>query len=490
MMTLMKSSEGFDAAIDLGILRKGGFLAPPSILPGVVRVIDTVAILLSATVATAFFAAVDQAGAERQAVCVAAVLIFYHMIASLRRLYALRVIANPVSRTDGVILALSAAVLMFLGLAAGFGLVESYASWWLLAFAGLSVPLLLTGRVLAWPVFRRLGEQGVIGRSIAVLGVGEQSQRFLRRLKEAQPYFFSVTGVYETRRGESDVSFVEGHPILGDVAALLAHARKHKIDDVVLAFPWSADRQVAATVETLRELPINIYLSSDLTGCDLAYRPELGNYRELPIFEVVQRPISGWSAALKAVEDYALATVALILISPLLVAIAIAIKFDSPGPVFFMQERLGFNNKVFRIYKFRSMFHRKTAEATVVQAQKKDPRVTRVGRFIRATSLDELPQLLNVLNGTMSLVGPRPHALSHNKEYGAQIRGYFARHRVKPGITGWAQVNGLRGETRELEKMEARIRHDIHYADNWSLLFDLRILFVTAFVVPFQKEAY
>jgi putative colanic acid biosynthesis UDP-glucose lipid carrier transferase len=116
--------------------------------------------------------------------------------------------------------------------------------------------------------------------------------------------------------------------------------------------------------------------------------------------------------------------------------------------------------------------------------------VTRVGRFIRATSLDELPQLLNVLNGSMSLVGPRPHALSHNKEYGAQIRGYFARHRVKPGITGWAQINGLRGETKALEKMEARIRHDIHYADNWSLLFDLRILFVTAFVVPFQKEAY
>jgi exopolysaccharide biosynthesis polyprenyl glycosylphosphotransferase len=210
----------------------------------------------------------------------------------------------------------------------------------------------------------------------------------------------------------------------------------------------------------------------------------------MPLFEVVQRPISGWGTILKAVEDYVLGTLLVVALSPLLLAIAVAIKLDSPGPVFFTQPRLGFNNRTFRIFKFRSMYHRKVPERRVQQASRGDPRVTRVGRFIRRTSLDELPQLFNVLNGTMSLVGPRPHAISHNEDYGARIRGYFARHKVKPGITGWAQINNLRGETETLCKMEARVRHDIYYAENWSLLFDLRILIVTVFVVLFQKSAY
>lgn len=209
------------------------------------------------------------------------------------------------------------------------------------------------------------------------------------------------------------------------------------------------------------------------------------------MFEVERRPIAGWSSLIKAVEDYAFASLALILLSPLLILTAIAIKIDDPkGPVFFMQKRLGFNNRVFEIYKFRSMYQNSDDGDVVRQATKGDPRVTRVGRFIRATSIDELPQLLNVINGSMSLVGPRPHALSHNEEYGRRIRGYFTRHKVKPGITGWAQVNGLRGETELLEKMEDRIRHDVYYAENWSLLFDIRILVMTVLVLFFQKTAY
>ncbi|WP_333834786.1 exopolysaccharide biosynthesis polyprenyl glycosylphosphotransferase, partial [Rubrimonas sp.] len=279
-------------------------------------------------------------------------------------------------------------------------------------------------------------------------------------------------------------------PVLGGLDDLLSYARRQKIDDVVVAMPWNANRNVTATIEKLKELPVNVYLSSDLIGYELAFRPVAAQFSSLPMFEVVQKPISGWSYALKTLEDYILTSLILLLLAPFLIFIAIAIKIDSPGPVFFMQQRLGFNNKPFSIYKFRSMYHRETPETVVKQATKGDPRVTRVGRFIRATSLDELPQLLNVLDGTMSLVGPRPHALSHNEEYGAQIRGYFARHRVKPGITGWAQVNGLRGETEALELMEARIQHDIYYAENWSLFLDLRILVMTALVVFFQKSAY
>ena len=180
----------------------------------------------------------------------------------------------------------------------------------------------------------------------------------------------------------------------------------------------------------------------------------------------------------------------LVLILPLLVAIATAIKLDSRGPVVFRQKRYGFNNEVFDVYKFRSMYFNRPPEQGVPQAKRNDPRVTRVGKFLRATSLDELPQVFNVLQGVMSLVGPRPHAVAHNEEYAETITGYFARHRVKPGITGWAQVNGWRGETDTHVKMENRVRHDIEYIENWSLFLDLKILFMTAFVVFVQKSAY
>jgi Undecaprenyl-phosphate glucose phosphotransferase len=330
----------------------------------------------------------------------------------------------------------------------------------------------------------------LIGRNMAVLGVGEQARRFLRRLDVAKPFFTTVVGVFDPDPAASDDRTFEGRPVRAGLDALLAAVRRGEIEDVVVTMPWNADRQVADAVERLKELPINVYLSTDLVGFELAFRPVTGDLADLPVFEVVQRPISGWSSTLKALEDKILATLAILLISPLLIVVAIAIKLDTPGPVFFKQRRLGFNNREFEIYKFRSMRHRAQPEARTPQASRNDPRITRVGRIIRKTSIDELPQLFNVLNGTMSLVGPRPHALDHNEEYSRQIRGYFARHKVKPGITGWAQVNGLRGETETLDKMEARIRHDVYYAENWSLFFDIRILIQTVLVVLFQRSAY
>jgi putative colanic acid biosynthesis UDP-glucose lipid carrier transferase len=170
--------------------------------------------------------------------------------------------------------------------------------------------------------------------------------------------------------------------------------------------------------------------------------------------------------------------------------VAIAIKLESKGPVIFRQQRYGFVNKIFWIYKFRTMTHRTDAERITVQATRNDVRITRFGRLLRRLSIDELPQLLNVLNGTMSLVGPRPHAIDHNEAYSQLIRGYFARHRVKPGLTGWAQVNGYRGETRTLEDMEARVRYDIYYVENWSVLFDLKILAMTLVVCLTGRNAY
>ena len=276
----------------------------------------------------------------------------------------------------------------------------------------------------------------------------------------------------------------------GDFEHFARFARQHKVDDIILAFPWSQDNQIVAMVERLRELPVNIYLASDLIGFRLAFQQSPDHFGEMPVVEVMGRPFIGWSGLQKRLFDFAVACAALPIVLPLMLLIALCIKLESKGPVFFRQERYGFANDRFLIWKFRTMHHEPAEPGKTVQATRGDLRVTGVGRFLRRASLDELPQLINVLNGTMSLVGPRPHAVDHNEAYARVIGGYFARHRVKPGITGWAQVNGLRGATQALEEMEARVKHDIYYTENWSLLFDLKILAMTLVTVISGRNAY
>lgn len=398
-------------------------------------------------------------------------------------------IMRPIRQADNVAVSIVTSFLFLLTVIYGLDVAFMFDSRWILSFLLAALVGVLGLRVGAFALLRVLSRRRVIGRNLVVLGTGAQSARFLRKIQRDPPYFTEVLGVFAVDADSASGEW-EGFPILGDIDDLLRYARNELVDDIVVAMPWNADRTVIETVEKLKELPVNVYLGSDLVGFDLAFRPVLGSFSQLPLFEVVQRPISGWSAAAKKALDFLLAGIGLILLSPLLLLVAIAVKIDSPGPVFFMQKRLGFNNRPFSIYKFRSMYHNNGAERVVQQATKGDPRVTRVGRFIRATSIDELPQLLNVFDGTMSLVGPRPHALSHNEEYGAQIRGYFARHKVKPGITGWAQVNGFRGETADLELMRRRVECDVYYTENWSLLFDIKILVMTVLVVLFQRTAY
>jgi exopolysaccharide biosynthesis polyprenyl glycosylphosphotransferase len=205
---------------------------------------------------------------------------------------------------------------------------------------------------------------------------------------------------------------------------------------------------------------------------------------------IASKPLAGWRVVLKTLEDKILAMLLLTIFSPLMVLIAFAIKIDSKGPILFRQRRYGYNNKEISICKFRTMKHNGVADEGALQAVRDDARVTRVGRILRRTSLDELPQLLNVLDGSMSLVGPRPHPVPLNERFASVIRGYYARHRMKPGITGWAQANGLRGETDSLEKMKARVELDIEYIENWSISRDLYILAKTAYAVWVQDTAY
>jgi len=200
--------------------------------------------------------------------------------------------------------------------------------------------------------------------------------------------------------------------------------------------------------------------------------------------------MQGLNVCFKTIFDYVFAVVALVLISPLLLLIALAIKLDSPGPVIFKQKRHGWNGKIIHVYKFRSMKVHQETGLTITQATRNDPRITRIGAFLRRTSLDELPQFFNVLQGRLSVVGPRPHAVAHNEQYKELVPRYMLRHKVKPGITGWAQINGYRGETNTLDKMEKRVEHDLHYIENWSLWLDCYIIFMTIFKGFVNKNAY
>jgi Undecaprenyl-phosphate glucose phosphotransferase len=283
--------------------------------------------------------------------------------------------------------------------------------------------------------------------------------------------------------------YVGGYPVLGTVNELLAFARRNPIDQIIVALPWDAENRLLAWMKKLRSLPVDVRLCPDMIGFHLPHR-QVTHVGGVPMLNVFEKPLAGWNYIVKIMEDRVLAAGILVLIMPLLLVICALIKLDSRGPVLFRQKRYGFNNEVIEVFKFRTMYVDGCDDQAVAQATKQDPRVTRVGRILRRTSLDELPQFLNVLSGTMSIVGPRPHAVAHNEQYSRLIDEYLARHRVKPGITGWAQVNGLRGETETLDKMEQRVRYDLYYIENWSLLFDIRIILRTLFVGFSHPNAY
>ena len=484
----MKDGVHTDLALHSDAFR--GYVYDPSIISGIVAFVDVMAILSAAVICYAFQISYNHNTVEYYASCAVFVAFAYSVLAHRARMYDVSSIMNPYSQSDGLALCLLTAFFFFFALVFSLKVSDIYSRIWIYSFGASSFAGLMTTRLIGYYIFRRLSKKNLIGRNVVVLGAGEQGRQLLARHAQTSTYFVSIVGVFDDdqqRIGQD----VEGYPILGNLDSLVAHVRERRIDDVIISLPWSADKRVAETVERLRELPVNIYLSADLAGFQLKFRPAPGHFRQLPMFEIVERPLSGWAVVAKMIEDYVLACIIAILLMPLFAVVAIAIKLDSPGPVLFRQKRLGFNNQTFSIYKFRSMHcHEEAPDARTRQATLHDPRITRVGRFIRRTSIDELPQIFNVLNGTMSLIGPRPHALDHNEDFAREVRGYFARHRVKPGLTGWAQVNGLRGETDTLEKLKARVEHDVYYIENWSILFDIRILVLTAFVVLFQKNAY
>lgn len=357
------------------------------------------------------------------------------------------------------------------------------------AGCGLALTLGRTAMVL---VTRALRRQGLFDQRSAVIGTGQQAVDLVRYISQHKVLTLSLIGFFDDDAMPSSNGHDGSLPYLGDLAALLAAIRDGMVDRVIIALPLNQESRVRAIVNRLSETPVEIRLAPTNECFSWTQNP-LVILGELPVVTLLDWPLSRRQRLLKAMEDRLLALLALLILMPLMLIIAIAIKLDSPGPVLFRQQRQGFNCRNFAILKFRTMRAASASGEAVVQAQKKDPRVTRIGSILRRTSMDELPQLLNVLYGHMSLVGPRPHAASTRaagRLFGEIAQSYPSRHNVKPGMTGWAQVCGWRGETQSEEQLLRRLEHDLYYVRHWSIWFDLHIMARTVAAVLRQHNAY
>ena len=324
-------------------------------------------------------------------------------------------------------------------------------------------------------------------RSVVLIGANDVSLRFAASARNNPHQLLGVHGYFDDRAEDRWPSeMVE--PMLGRMDDIANYVRKHHIKMIFISQPLSAQPRIRKLLDELQDTTASVYFLPDIYVFDLM-QSRFDSVGGMPVIAICESPFTGFNKLLKRASDIVLASLIQLMLLPIMLVIAIAVKLSSPGPIIFRQRRYGLNGEEIIVYKFRSMTVSEDG-AKVTQAVKGDQRLTRIGGFLRKSSLDELPQFINVLQGRMSIVGPRPHAVAHNEQYRKLIKGYMLRHKVKPGITGWAQVNGLRGETETLDKMEARIRYDLDYLRNWSLWLDLWIIMRTALVVAKRENAH
>lgn len=354
---------------------------------------------------------------------------------------------------------------------------------WVVSTPVAQLAFVLAGRGL----MRRFAAQPAHRRPALVIGGGPLGARIAEAILARAPYGHDLVGHVEDRHPDRCDARVRGR-LLGGLDDLPGLILEHRIKDAYITFALSSQPRIRQMISVLQDAAVSIYLVPDVFGVTVI-QGRMRNMDGVPVVSLLESPFVGLNGLVKRLSDIVLASGILVLILPVLLAVAIGVKLSSPGPVIFRQRRNGLDGDEIVVYKFRSM--RAMDNGRVVpQATRDDPRVTPFGAFIRRTSLDELPQFINVLQGRMSIVGPRPHAVAHNEQYRPIIRSYMVRHKVKPGITGWAQVNGCRGETDAVEKMAARVHYDLEYLRNWSLGLDLRIMARTVRQMFFDRSAY
>jgi Undecaprenyl-phosphate glucose phosphotransferase len=341
-------------------------------------------------------------------------------------------------------------------------------------------------------VTKAAARSGLLDRRAVIYGAGPATEQLVRELQRDGDCDIDIIGIFDDRGDARVGSSILGHPRLGGAEALVEFCRNTPVDLLIVALPIMAEQRLLDILRKLWVLPVDIRLAAHANK--LRFRPRAYSHvGTVPLLDVFDRPIADWDHVTKSIFDKVVAALALIALSPVLALVALAVRLDSKGPVLFRQKRYGFNNELIEVFKFRSMYVNQADTNASKLVTRGDPRVTRVGRFIRKTSLDELPQLFNVLKGELSLVGPRPHALqakAADRLYQDVVDGYYARHKVKPGITGWAQVNGWRGETDTPEKIQKRVEYDLHYIENWSLFLDISILLRTPLALLKAENAY
>ena len=372
------------------------------------------------------------------------------------------------------------------------GMEESVPRHFLFTWLALTLAILLVSRILiAWRITRWTAE-GRLTRRAVIVGGGRPSDELIRQLRRSKSAGIKVCGVFDDRARDRSVDPVDRYRVLGTFEEMADFCRAESIDLIIVTLPPAAEERILHLMKKLWVLPIDVRISAHQSK--LRLRPRAYSYiGDVPFLAVFDKPLSDWGWAVKEIEDRLLAAIALVLLSPVMLVVACALKLTSKGPVLFKQKRYGFNNQLVEVYKFRSMFTELSDDKASQLVTRGDPRVTPVGRFIRKTSLDELPQLFNVLKGELSLVGPRPHATqakAGTRIYNEVVEGYYARHRMKPGITGLAQIHGWRGETDTEEKLQRRVEFDIQYIDNWSIWMDLYILAMTPLSLLNTKNAY
>ena len=364
---------------------------------------------------------------------------------------------------------------------------------WLAAYYGGGLAILIGFRLTLSALVRHWTTEGRLERRAVVVGGGEDGEALVSALAAQKDSDVYLLGLFDDRGEDRSPPTCGGLKKLGGVDELVEFARRTRIDLVLFSLPISAEGRILQMLKKLWVLPVDIRLSAHSNK--LRFRPRAYSYiGNLPVLDVFDKPITDWDVVMKWLFDKLVGSALLLGAAPLMALTALAIKLDSRGPVFFKQKRYGFNNELIEVFKFRSMYVDQCDATASKLVTKGDPRVTKIGRFIRKTSLDELPQLINVvIKGNLSLVGPRPHAVhakAENRLYDEAVDGYFARHRVKPGITGWAQVNGWRGETDTHTKIQRRVEHDLYYIENWSVIFDFYILAKTPSALAKSENAY
>ena len=354
----------------------------------------------------------------------------------------------------------------------------------------LATPLALTGaRVLFRLLIRMLRKRGFNTQRFAICGINQIGLQLANNIEQTPELGMKLVGFYDDRPdNRTELATGQSMPHSGDLPQLADMARRGMVDIIYITFPMRAENRIRNYLEQLSDSTASVYIVPDFFVFQMLHA-RWNQINGLPVVSVFETPMSGIDGILKRGFDLVIALLLLLLLGVPMAILGLLIKISSPGPVFFRQKRYGLSGEEIRVWKFRSMYCCDDGPL-VRQDTAGDARITPIGRILRKTSLDELPQLFNVITGSMSLVGPRPHATAHNEQYRPLIHGYMLRHKVKPGITGLAQVNGWRGETETIEKMAGRIEFDHRYIREWSLWMDVKILFKTALVVLRQENAY